>query len=58
MTWMQILWLAAYRAARRKEKDPFYGELNMAQLERAEEQIREGKVVVKTMEELESMELA
>ena len=38
-------------------KDPFYSESNMKQIEKAETQIREGKVVVKTMEELEAMEL-
>lgn len=36
--------------------DPFYSEKNMAQLRKSEQQIKEGKVVVKTMEELEAME--
>lgn len=36
--------------------DPFYSETNRAQLERAERQYREGKVVVKSMEELRAME--
>ena len=36
--------------------DPFYSEANLAQIRRADEQIRTGRVVVKTMEELEAME--
>ena len=36
--------------------DPFYSESNMAALDRSIEQIKEGKVVVKTIEELEAME--
>lgn len=36
--------------------DPFYSPSNMKQLEIANRQIKEGKVVVKTMEELERME--
>lgn len=36
--------------------DPFYSESNMRQIRKAEEQIRQGKVVIKTMEELEAME--
>ena len=31
--------------------DPFYSEANMARLKESEQQFREGKVVVKTMEE-------
>lgn len=38
-------------------RDPFYSESNMKQLEKANRQIEEGKVVVKTMAELEAMEL-
>ena len=38
------------------KEDPFYSESNMRQLRKAEEQIRQGKVVIKTMEELEAME--
>ncbi len=38
------------------EKDPFYSEKNMAFLEEAIKGIEEGKVVVKTMDELEAME--
>ena len=34
----------------------FYSEANMEQLKRAEQQVKEGKVVIKTMEELEAME--
>lgn len=37
--------------------DPFYSDSNRTQLEKASQQIRDGKVVVKTMEELEAMEL-
>ncbi len=36
-------------------KDPFYSESNMRALEESEQQYRDGKVVVKTMEELEAM---
>ncbi len=38
------------------EKDPFYSEKNMAFLEEAMKGIEEGKVIVKTMAELEAME--
>ena len=36
-------------------RDPFYNPVNMAQLRKSEQQIRDGRVVVKTMEELEAM---
>lgn len=36
--------------------DPFYSESNIRRIKKAEEQIKEGKVVVKTMKELEQME--
>jgi len=36
--------------------DPFYSASNVKQLEKADRQIKEGHVVVKTMEELERME--
>ncbi|MBR3811193.1 MAG: type II toxin-antitoxin system RelB/DinJ family antitoxin [Agathobacter sp.] len=36
-------------------RDPFYSESNMRRIREAEEQIRQGKVVIKTMEELEAM---
>lgn len=36
--------------------DPFYSDVNIRRIKKAEEQIREGKVVVKTMKELEQME--
>ena len=36
-------------------KDPFFSESNMRALEESEQQYRDGKVVVKTMEELEAM---
>lgn len=35
--------------------DPFYSDANMAYLERSFKQAEEGKVVVKTMDELEAM---
>jgi len=35
---------------------PFYSESNMAQLQKAKQQIRDGDTVVKTLEELETME--
>lgn len=35
--------------------DPFFSESNLRQLRRAEEQVKNGQVVVKTMEELEAM---
>ena len=35
--------------------DPFYSEANLQQLRKAEKQVREGKVVVRSMEELEAM---
>ena len=36
-------------------RDPFFSESNMKALEESEQQYRDGKVVVKTMEELEAM---
>lgn len=36
--------------------DLFYSESNMTQIHKADEQVRAGKIVVKTMEELEAME--
>lgn len=38
-------------------KDPFYSKENMDQIKASEKQIKEGKSIVKTMEELEAMEL-
>ncbi len=35
--------------------DPFYSDKNMQQLEKSDQQIKEGKVIVKTMDELEAM---
>ncbi len=35
--------------------DPFLSDANTARLQQSEEQLRNGKVVVKTMEELEAM---
>ncbi len=35
--------------------DPFYSETNMAQIAKAKQQVQSGRVVVKTMEELEEM---
>ena len=36
--------------------DPFYSERNMIAIDEAAERIKQGRVVVKTMEELEAME--
>ena len=36
--------------------DPFYSESNMKAIQESLKQVEEGKVVVKTMEELEAME--
>lgn len=36
--------------------DPFFSESNQLRIKESEQQYREGKVVVKTMEELEAME--
>lgn len=38
-------------------QDPFYSETNMEYLRKADQQVQSGQVVVKTMEELEAMEL-
>jgi DNA-damage-inducible protein J len=35
-------------------RDPFYSPENLAQLKKAQQQVQEGHVVVKTMEELEA----
>lgn len=35
--------------------EPFYSAENMEQLQKADEQVREGRIVVKTMAELENM---
>lgn len=36
--------------------DPFYSASNIGQLQKADQQIKDGKTVVKTIEELEIME--
>lgn len=36
--------------------DPFYSEANMAALEQSMQQRKEGKVIIKSFEELEAME--
>lgn len=36
--------------------DPFYSDANLRQIRKSDEQIRNGQVVVKTMDELEAME--
>ncbi len=36
--------------------DPFYSDSNMEQLRKASQQIKNGQVIIKTMEELEAME--
>lgn len=38
-----------------QQADPFYSEKNMQQIKKTEAQISEGKVVSKTLEELEAM---
>jgi DNA-damage-inducible protein J len=35
--------------------DPFYSERNMSAIDKAAEQIRQGRVIVKTLDELEAM---
>ena len=35
--------------------DPFYSDANLAQIAKADHQIKDGKVVVKTIKELEAM---
>lgn len=36
--------------------DPFYSDSNMEQLRKASQQIKNGQIIVKTMDELEAME--
>ena len=36
--------------------EPFYSDSNMKQLRKASQQVKNGQVIVKTMEELEAME--
>lgn len=35
--------------------DPFYSETNLSQIEKADKQVRDGKIVTKTIDELEAM---
>ena len=37
--------------------EPFYSDSNMEQLKKADQQVKNGQVIVKTMKELETMEL-
>ena len=37
--------------------EPFYADSNMEQLRKADQQVKNGQVIVKTREELEAMEL-
>ena len=37
--------------------EPFYSNSNMEQLKKANQQVKNGQVIVKTIEELEAMEL-
>lgn len=39
----------------RTKKDPFYSASNMKALSESDEQIKSGRIVVKTMQELEAM---
>ena len=43
------------KKALRDRRIPFYSEQNMAQLRKSAQQVKEGKIVTKTMEELEAM---
>ena len=43
------------RHAKKRQEDPFYSESNMRALRESGEQFRTGRVVVKTMAELEAM---
>jgi DNA-damage-inducible protein J len=36
--------------------DPFYSDINIKQLKKANQQVKNGQIIVKTMEELEAME--
>lgn len=36
--------------------DPFYSDSNMEQLRKTNQQVQDGQIIVKTMEELEAME--
>lgn len=38
-----------------EQTDPFYSESNMIELQKSIQEVKEGKVVIKTMEELEAM---
>lgn len=37
--------------------DPFYSDSNIEQLKKANQQVKNGQVIIKTIEELEAMEL-
>ena len=37
--------------------DPFYSEMNIKQIRKADDQVRDGNIIIKTMEELEAMEV-
>ena len=37
--------------------DPFYSDSNIAQIQKSDQQIKQGHVIVKTMDELEAMEI-
>lgn len=39
----------------KKVLDPFFSEANMKRLDKSEQQIHDGKIIIKTMEELEAM---
>ncbi|MEY8424705.1 type II toxin-antitoxin system RelB/DinJ family antitoxin [Lachnospiraceae bacterium 38-14] len=36
--------------------EPFYSDINIKQLKKANQQVKNGQIIVKTMEELEAME--
>ena len=43
------------KKALRAPADPFYSEQNMAQLRKSAQQVKEGKIITKTMEDLEAI---
>ena len=47
---------STYASKKMNASDPFYSASNLKHLENADQQVKEGHVVVKTMAELEKME--
>ena len=48
--------IVTYSVPSRAKKDVFYSESNMRAIDKSLEELRDGKVVVKTFEELEALE--